>query len=663
VTSRRPGPRARALLLLLLPVLAAAPAHAQPPQPLSLLDVPFIAQSEALCGGAAAAMVLRFWGERGLSAESFEHLVDRSAAGIRTTALVADLEGRGWRVAAVEGDAALIDRELARGVPVVALIEDRRDTYHYVVIVASTPRAVVLHDPARAPFRVMSRDAFAGRWVAAGRWMAVILPGALSEERIESDVPRVATGGTCEALVAEGVRMAQAEDFESAERSLTAALSCGGSAPLRELAGLRLLQRRWPEVSDLAREAAAVDPGDTHAWDLLATSRFVQDDPGGALEAWNRIDRPRLDLLAVDGLVRTRQRPVERLLGVPPAALLTPELFARTSRRLGDLPSSVATRLELVPATPELAELRAHVVERTLVPTGIWSYARIGVEAAATREVQVAIGSVSGGGERIDVAWRFWPDRPRLGLGIMAPAPWGGTWGVDAFTERQPFTGSTLDPSERAGAGVTVSSWVRSWLRLAARGGLDRWRDRGRFGALSGTMQLSSGARRVEAILEGSVRSGADTFGGVAVRGRLRTSAQQDGRVLVVRGGAAVTSAGTPPDLWLGGDTGLARDALLRAHPITDGGALREDRIGRRIAHGSVEGQQWFPSSWPVRVGGAVFADAVAISDGLVPGTRRDVDAGLGMRLGLPGLSGVFRVDVARGLDDGATAVSFVYEP
>jgi hypothetical protein len=40
-------------------------------EPLALLDVPFISQSELLCGGAAAAMVLRYWGERGISAETF----------------------------------------------------------------------------------------------------------------------------------------------------------------------------------------------------------------------------------------------------------------------------------------------------------------------------------------------------------------------------------------------------------------------------------------------------------------------------------------------------------------------------------------------------------------------------------------------------------------
>jgi hypothetical protein len=45
------------------------------------------------------------------------------------------------------------------------------------------------------------------------------------------------------------------------------------------------------------------------------------------------------------------------------------------------------------------------------------------------------------------------------------------------------------------------------------------------------------------------------------------------------------------------------------------------------------------------------------------PEARSDVDAGAGFRVAVPGLAGVFRVDLAKGLRDGATAVSFVYEP
>jgi hypothetical protein len=43
-------------------------AGAQPAPGVHLLDVPFMEQSEALCGGAAAAMVMRYWGARGVYA-------------------------------------------------------------------------------------------------------------------------------------------------------------------------------------------------------------------------------------------------------------------------------------------------------------------------------------------------------------------------------------------------------------------------------------------------------------------------------------------------------------------------------------------------------------------------------------------------------------------
>ena len=62
----------RAVLLLALAFfIRPSSLHAQS---LTVLDVPFIAQSELLCGGAAAAMVMRYWGERGVDALSLIHI-------------------------------------------------------------------------------------------------------------------------------------------------------------------------------------------------------------------------------------------------------------------------------------------------------------------------------------------------------------------------------------------------------------------------------------------------------------------------------------------------------------------------------------------------------------------------------------------------------------
>jgi hypothetical protein len=644
--------------------LLAGPVHAQPaPEPLTILDVPFVSQSEALCGGAAAAMILRYWGERGLDAESFAHLVDRSAGGIRTDRLVGDLRARGWSASGLEGTGERISAELDRGRPVLALIEDRPGTFHYVVVVAATPKAVVFHDPARAPFRVMTIETFARRWAAADRWMAIVVPGKAVVETPPPSVAEPPLANSCAALIDEGIRLAQSNALDAAERSLTAALSCGGSAPLREMAGLRLLQRRWSDVGETAAAALAIDPGDEHAWDLLATSRFVQDDPVGALEAWNRIDRPRVDLVSVDGLEQTGQRAVERLMGVPGEALLTSRLFTVTRRRLQELPSAVGTRLEYRPAASGLAEVRAHVVERPLLPFSKSNYLAMGLLAVARSEIRVSTGSIMGGGERVSGSWRFWPDRPRVDAEIVAPAPWGGLWGVEGFGERQPFTDDGIPTARRAGANVTLSNWINPWLRLWARGGVDAWEEHGRFGLVAGGLRSASPRERVVIDVEGSGWSGGDGFASLATAATVRSSREHRGRVYIARAGAAAATASTPPDIWFGGDTGRARPTLLRAHPIIEDGALRVEQIGRRIVHISVEARQWWSTPWPIRVGAALFVDSAHVGNRFEADAQGDVDTGLGARLAVPGLDGVFRLDVAKGLRDGGTAFSFVYEP
>ena len=106
----RAAPRLRtrqaALLALALSIL---PSQARS-QPLTILDVPFVAQTELLCGGAAAAMVMRYWGERGIDAEAFQPLVDARAGGIRTDALATALRMRNWNAIELQGSAEALAR-------------------------------------------------------------------------------------------------------------------------------------------------------------------------------------------------------------------------------------------------------------------------------------------------------------------------------------------------------------------------------------------------------------------------------------------------------------------------------------------------------------------------------------------------------------------------
>ncbi|MBA3295824.1 MAG: C39 family peptidase, partial [Acidobacteria bacterium] len=77
--------RVIAAAVVLVMTAAAAPGAEQAPTPsttISFLDVPYLPQTEALCGGAAAAMVMRYWGAAGVHPETFSALVDTKAGGI-----------------------------------------------------------------------------------------------------------------------------------------------------------------------------------------------------------------------------------------------------------------------------------------------------------------------------------------------------------------------------------------------------------------------------------------------------------------------------------------------------------------------------------------------------------------------------------------------------
>jgi hypothetical protein len=197
---------------------------------------------------------------------------------------------------------------------------------------------------------------------------------------------------------------------------------------------------------------------------------------------------------------------------------------------------------------------------------------------------------------------------------------------------------------------------------VAVRGGLEDWTAAGHVGVVGAALQLRSPGDRVDARVSIDAWRGASAFTMTAAGLTVRSSTDRSGRVYVGRIGAGATSRTTPADAWFGGDTGTARATLLRAHPVIDDGELRTGRIGRRIAYGSGEAQYW----WPARlagIGAALFVDAARVGAGLNSGLRADVDVGAGARLALPGMSGTFRADVARGLRDGAATFSFVYEP
>jgi hypothetical protein len=632
------------------------------------LDVPYLPQTEALCGGASAAMVMRYWGERDVYPDEFAPLVDRSAGGIRTSALAAALEGRGWVAAAGPGDLAQLAREVERGRPVIALIEDRPGRYHYVVVVSVAGGAVVLHDPARAPSRRLDADAFDAAWSKAGRWMLILLPPP-------GGVPKPAPAERREArhavrpcpAVDRGVALAASGDTREARRALEASIAAcpDASAPWRELAGLDALEGNWRDAAARAQRAVDIEEGDAHAWRVLATARFVLRDDRAALDAWNRIGEPRADIVDITGLRRTRYLAVSDAIGVEARQLLTAGALRLAERRVRDLPAVAAARVTYRPTGDGRAQVDASIVERDAAPATPVSWLAIGAGALANREAAGTFANVSGGGDAAAVTWRWWEGRPMIGASYAAPGPWG-IWTVGASRETQTFGPRDVEPTEetRTRTGVEIGSWIDERTRIAGGAALERWSGRGRAAAFGAAVVYWPLVDRLALEARATAwRGGAGPFSASAVTARFRSTPAQAGSVWLLDAGYRAASDSSPASVWPGADTGRARDVLLRAHPLLDAGVVTGGVFGRRVASAGIELQQWLaPGRRLLRVAPAAFVDLARATRGL-PATdsRLHADAGAGLRISIFG-AGVVRIDVAHGLRDGRNALSIGWQ-
>jgi hypothetical protein len=615
-------------------------------------------------------MVMRYWGAQGIYPEAFAPLVDRSAGGIRTSALVGALERRQWIAVAGPADGTRLARELALGRPVIALIGDRPGRFHYVVVVSAAAGKIVLHDPARAPSRVLDPAKFDAAWRASDRWMLTLLPPAAGAPGLDVDRP----SGTeavpfresrsapepCAAPVEEAVALAQRGDKAAARHALeSAARSCpAASAPWRELAGLDALDGNWPAAAEHARLALANDPEDAHAWRVLATARFVQHDDLGSLAAWNWIGEPRTDLIEITGLEHTRYLVIADAIGVRHGEVLTPAAMRLARRRVLAVPAIAAARVWFQPRENGLAQIDASVVERSRLPTTYAAWLGIGLGAATDREIGTSLAGVSGGGDTVAVSWRWWAHRPMVAASYAAPGP-GGIWRLDASRETQTFGASAFEET-RTRAGVEISNWIDQRTRVRAGAGIESWTDLGRAAAASGRIEFWPLLDHLTFEAGGARWRGTGlSFGGADVAARWRSSGRSTGAVWRADTGFQAVSAGSPASIWPGADTGHARETLLRAHPLLDDGVIRGGVFGRRIGFATLEVQRWLePGRWPIRIAPAAFVDVARASHGLASSTdRTQVDAGVGVRLSLIGM-GVLRVDLAHGLRDGHTALS-----
>jgi hypothetical protein len=639
-----------------------------------VLDVPYLPQSELLCGGAAVAMVERYWGRRGVYAEDFTGLVRAEEGGIRTTDLAAAAKGRGWETRAFDGTPELVQRSLADGAPVVALIEVAPRRYHYVVLLGWSAGRVVFHDPARAPSTTMDEARFLARWNGGERWAMILRPDA-STSAPSADSPAAAVpvdSMPCAPWLDQALDAAALDRLDEAERLLgEAKRACPTEALVtRELAGVRFKQGRFADATRLAIQYLAQAPNDAHGWQLLAASRYVAGDRDGALQAWNRVGRPTVDLIRIEGVRGIRFREIAEAMGVPPGTVLTSSRLALARRRIAELPALSRSAVEYQPAEGGIVELRAAVAERPVVGSSTRLLVAGGLRALAQSEVRLEVATPTGAGELWTATWRWESARPEAGIRLDLPARLGfrGVLGIEGSWERYRFaldsamTGGLEE--ERRTALLSFGGWITPGIRPAVSLRFERWsRTRANLAAAVAT-ELRAAGDRLALSLTGEYALALGTHSSYARGGTRAIWTSSTGLARFswsLRAGVDLASVHAPLGAWPIAGANLSLVIPLRAHPETSDGRLLGTNVGRVLAHGGASADLPIRRIGPIVVATGAFLDGAEVSKS-ADGSGKDrfyLDAGAGLRVGIAnGHLGVLRVDVARGLLDRRSAVS-----
>lgn len=664
-TLDRPGRHWPGLLFFV--ALAGTPTDAQT---LSVPAVPYLPQSEALCGGAALAMVLRYWGMPDVRSEDFAGSLTAEGTGIPADALRRLTEARGFQAFAFDAGRAEAVAHLEKGRPLIALLSTAPARHHYVVMLAWANQRVLVHDPAVGPFRIIPEGDWLRRWDPTRRWALLVLPPEGFVGRAHAS-PRPPPGNAaepdsirrsekddpCAALVQRGVDLALAGNPDAAREHLAAVASwCpNSSAPVREMAALEFRRESWSAAADLAAQAVQRDPLDRFGWKLLATSRFLAGKRQEALAAWNRIDEPRLDLVQINGFEHTPSRVVYGYLGEDSGTMLTPERFRRVRRRMEALPAAQFSRVSYRPLSGGTAQLDVNVVERPAFSSPLSLLLQSALRAVSERAIGVDVFGLAPSGDSVRLFGQWQPNRSGGVVSVSAPhfLTLPGIVTAEAIWDEQsyrvpptPFESAPVR-ERRKRAALSLAHWWAADTRASATVAADDWSRRGSYLSLSGDVDQRLLGDRV-AVGGGAAGwwSGVSApFYAASARWSMRTRTDPERPRVRIDASYDFASVRAPLALWSGAGTGPARPLLLRAHPLVRDGVIEGVAFGRALLGASVQAETPIASLGPATLRAAVFVDVAKV----IAPTRGAsvVDIGVGLRLQPPGWKSALRVDVA----------------
>ena len=604
----------------------------------SAVDVPFVAQGSLLCGGAAAAMVERFWGAHGVYGEDFQHLVQADEGGIRAAELSAAMQERGYIATPVTNEPDVAFGALAIGIPPILLLESGVTRLHYVVLVGLEGDDAWIHDPNFGPHRHMSREELLDEWSASGYWALLVTPTG-------TEAPSGGRGAAERGAGTDGVA-AGASDPAVAE----AMARLRHDDPSGARAAVRPLVDRGGPESVVARR-------------ILATGWFIEGDPMKALAEWNILGEPTIDLVRIEGARATRHHVTADRISLEHRDMLTPSSLALAERRLAQLPAVQASLLAYRPLPDGTVEVVASVLERPRLP-GAGTLSTQGARAVVSRRAGLEVGPLMAAGDRWRVAGSWEVAQRYVGASVSTPAAplpgiatVGVEWRRERFADGTDVVAGVLTEKRRRGW-LGLEEWIHPRVRLGARIALESWHvpSWGGDPDPQAPDRLVNGGATVHwttlddaswMTVEGDVWSGAAaTFGRASVQTGA-TLPQGAHREWILRAGGTVASRAAPRTLWPGADASRVRGALLRAHDLVEDGAIRGPVFGRELVHGTVE-HRLFRRAGPLRAGVAVFADAAHVwSRPGAAAPRGFLDVGAGLFVGLGSQEGA--VSLARG--------------
>lgn len=421
------------------------------------------------------------------------------------------------------------------------------------------------------------------------------------------------------------------------------------------------------QPSDSSLPGADSAPGDRANAQALARTRHVNGDLSGALDALNSVEEPRVRCVNVDGLVRTRRSAIIEYLGTRSGEVFTAEALARINRRIAELTFASRTPARFDPGSDGSTTVTPIVMERGVLPAGIYGWGAVAIRAAFMQDIRVRIVSPSGNGEVWTPSYRWSTNRPRAMLRFDAPAPGrmpGMVSGL-AMAERQTYRHEALGGEFRESryrVGGSLSDWVTSWLRWEGGAAFDRIGPTSRL-ALEGSLNARALGDRLALIASAGHWQGTSASGSFSTRefvATARSTPRPDVPVVLAVAGAADVTKGSPLAVWPAASTAEGRGAFLRAHPLRSDSVISGEAFGRTLVFSSVEYEHPFPTRFGT-VALVGFVDGARASRRLDnSATPFHIDVGTGIRLN-PLSAGAIRLEVGYGLRDGHVRASGGY--